>query len=462
MFSLGGFFVLSSFVFVCMGLFDVRMAHGQSAAADTVGGGSTDAYRAKLQAQLQDLENQVAQQQQILDQTKGQDVSLQRDIKILNAQIAQTQLSIKARNIAIEELSSGISQKQTTIVGLSGQMDKELESLAAIVREKNQLDTTPLMMVALSSKNLSDFFADIETFNQVNTRLQDSFIQILNTKNKTQQQQNDLENQRSQEAQLLQAQQLQKAQVQAEQGNKNKILADTKGQEKTYQTLIAQTQKSAAQIRSALFQLTGSAAIPFGKALDYANQASKATGIRPAFLLGLIREESNLGQNVGKGTWTVDMKAPRDTVPFQAITASLGLDPNAMPVSKKQSYGYGGAMGPAQFIPSTWAGYAGYAAPMYTYDKSKDRVGTLTGNTPPNPWNPEDAFMASAIYLTDNGADAQTASAEFKAAMCYLAGCGGVNNKSLQFYGRDVATYAAQYQCQIDIIKGSGGTLNCS
>ena len=119
-------------------------------------------------------------------------------------------------------------------------------------------------------------------------------------------------------------------------------------------------------------------------------------------------------------------------------------------------------MGPAQFIPSTWALYAGYAAPGYVYSPSGDRVGRLTGSHPPSPWSPEDAFMAAALYLTDSGAASQTKNGEFTAAMCYLAGCGKVNNKSLQFYGNDVAKLAVKYQCQIDILNGNSNSTSCS
>ncbi len=423
---------------------------------------STDTVRAKLQAQLKDLETQIAQQQAILDQTKGQDVSLQRDIKILSAQIQQAKLQIQARDIAMQQLNGNISQKESTISDLTQQLTSELESLGAILREKDQLDTTSLVVVALSSMSLSDFFADLDSFDQVDARLQDSFTAISNTKTITQQQRDDLQAQFDHEAALRQAQQLQQQQTASQQTQKQKLLVDTKGQEKMYQTYISQNQKTAAQIRAALFQLTGSAAIPFGTALDYANEAQKKTGIRPAFLLGIITEESNLGQNVGKGTWQVDMNPTRDAPIYKAITASLGLDANAMPVSRKQSYGWGGAMGPAQFIPSTWAMYAGYVKPDYHYDQSKDRIGKLTGNMPPNPWNPEDAFMASALLLTDDGADAQTTSAEFRAAMCYLTGCGNVNDPNLQFYGNQVADYAKNYQCQIYIIEGKPLTPECN
>ncbi len=457
-------FILSAF-FVVVG---TSRAQSSDPTADTsylpngVTTTDTDQVRAKLQAQLDDLEQQIAVQQTVLEQTKGQDVSLQRDIKILSTKIGQAKLQLKARDLVILQLGGGIAKKQQDISGLNTRLGRELESLAAILREKSQLDKKSLLDVALSSESLSDFFSDAESFNEINGKLQDSFNQISNTRQLTLQQKDDLQSKLDSEAKLRQAQQLQQLQVSSQQNQKKKILADTKGQEKAYQSLISKSQKSAAQIRAALFQLTGSAAIPFGKALDYAKEAERQTGIRPAFLLGIITEESNLGQNVGKGTYQVDMHPTRDVPLFKIITASLGLNPDSMAVSRKQSYGWGGAMGPAQFIPSTWVQYAGYVKPDYHYEQSKDRIGKRTGNTPPNPWNPEDAFMASALLLTDDGADAKTETAEFRAAMCYLAGCGNVKAPSLQFYGEQVASYAKDYQCQINILEGKPLTDECN
>ncbi len=418
---------------------------------------SVGAYKAKLQDELNQLESEIQQQQQILNQKQSQQTSLQSDIAILTAQITQAQLSIQARNIEIEQLNADIGVKDQTITSLNAQLQGELQSLAGILREEDQLDSTPLIVAILSSEDLSTFFSDLQTFNSINAGVQQSLNQIQGTTQTTQQQASVLEQQQGTETQLLQAQQLQKEQIQQQENEKNQILTTTKGQEKAYEALIAQTQQSAAQIRSALFSLTGSAAIPFGDALTYANEAEQKTGIRPAFLLGVITEESNLGANIGTGTYTVDM-SPSNIPAFLAITKSLGLDPNTLPVSKRQWYGWGGAMGPAQFIPSTWALYAGYSAPSWSYSSSGDRIGMLTGDTPPNPWNPKDAFMAAALYLTDDGAAAQTPSAEYHAAMCYLTGCANAHDPSLAFYGNSVAQFATKYQQEINIINGSSGS----
>lgn len=427
----------------------------QTATTTASGSSSVDSYRASLQAQLDAINAQIAQQQTILTQAEAQGTSLQKDIAVLSAQIKSAQLAIQARDLTIEQLTAGISDKESTITGLNGQLGDEKDSLAGILREKAELEDTSLVVAMLSSESLSDFFSDLDTFDSIDKSLQSSFAQISSTTALTQAQENDLQTQLQQESQLRQVQELQEQQVQAQQDQKNQILAETKGQEANYQKLIASNQKTAAQLRTALFQLTGSAAISFGDALTYADLAEQKTGIRPAFLLGIIKEESDLGTNVGTGSYLVDMNPTRDVPVFLAITQSLGLNPAQMPVSAKAWYGWGGAMGPAQFIPSTWALYAGYVKPDYHYDSSKDRVGALTGDTPPNPWVPKDAFMASALYLTDSGADQQTPAAEFTAAMCYLAGCGNAGNKSLQFYGNAVLCYELQYQENIDTITGS-------
>jgi len=102
------------------------------------------------------------------------------------------------------------------------------------------------------------------------------------------------------------------------------------------------------------------------------------------------------------------------------------------------SFGYGGAMGPGQFIPSTWNLYA-------------PRLQALLGR-PGNPWNISDAFLATALYVSDYGATSQTYDGEWKAAMIYFAGT--VNTK-YRFYGDNVMAIASGYADDIAAIEGN-------
>jgi len=132
------------------------------------------------------------------------------------------------------------------------------------------------------------------------------------------------------------------------------------------------------------------------------------------------------------------MKPSRDQEPFVKITEELGRDPDITPVScpmrKKDGsqLGWGGAMGPAQFIPSTWMGY-------------KDKVSAITGKSPADPWDIRDAFMAAGLLLKNNGAN-ETKDGQWKAAMRYFS---GGTNKKYRFYGDNVLTLTAKYEQDI-------------
>ena len=168
------------------------------------------------------------------------------------------------------------------------------------------------------------------------------------------------------------------------------------------------------------------------------------------------------------------MHPTRDQPVFAFITQALGLDPDKMPVSRKPSYGWGGAMGPGQFIPSTWVCYGGFintntntCTPSsgagssfwqgpWKYVVSKDRVRTLLGaSSVSNPWDARTAIMATAMLMADNGAATQTRSAERLAALRYFAGWTNAKNPAYAFYGDGVMEFAAIFQQEINQLGGS-------
>jgi len=402
--------------------------------------GNIESRRAELEAELVELEKEIDAQRIILESKQRERVSLERDVAILDAQIEKARLSIRARNITISKLERDIGGKEDTIGSLLEEMERERRSLAQLIRRKHEIDSYSMVEVILAHEDISQVFVDIDSFEFVGRALNESIKQIIETKADTEVEKQSLEEKRIEEIELRQIQELQKRRIEEREKEKATLLRVTKGEEDGYQKVLKAQEKDAAQIRAALFSLRDTAAIPFGKALELAERAYEKTGVRPAFLLGIIAEESNLGENIGTGTWTVDMHPTRDRPVFREITARLGLDPDRMPVSKKPWYGWGGAMGPAQFIPSTWILF-------------EDKVSALTGHNPPNPWDTEDAFMASALLLKDNGAAKGTYSAERLAALRYLAGWKNATKPAYAFYGDDVMALAEKYQGMIDALR---------
>lgn len=399
--------------------------------------------RTELEAELKQYEAQIEEYQNLIFGKQQEVDSLKKEIDILNAEIAKAKLEIKARTLAIKRLADEIEQKAKSIKTLEGEIKNTRDSLAEFLRRVRESDSASALELAFLYDNLSEFFGEVQSITNLQSSLQNALTKFSSLKIQEEGARDELESQKQEELELKTLQELQKKTLEARERDKQKLLKETKGKESEYQKILKEKQKNAANIRSQLFLLVGSPSIPFEKALEYANQAEHATEVRPAFLLGLITEESNLGQNVGRGNWKIDLshaRCAKQREAFLKITSELGLDPDLMPVSKKAWYGYcGGAMGPAQFMPVTWQLY-------------KNRISKVTGSNPPSPWAPRDAFVAAALLLKDNGAKTGNYNAEWTAAMKYLAGSNW-RKKAYRFYGDDVMSIAAKYQEQIDLLQ---------
>lgn len=411
---------------------------------------TTEEKEARLREELARIEREEAETQKILEAAQAQSGSLQRDITILNAKTKAAQLDIQKKNILIQTIGKDITSKTQKIKTLEERIGNGRESLAQIMRKTNEIDSYSLPEILLTEADLAEVFADVDSFDSIKVSLRDLFFDIREARAQTEDEKVQLDKKKNQELDAKMAIENEKRTIELNEKEKKELLNVSKQQERTYEQLLAEKRKKAAEIRAALFALRDTAAIPFGQALEYANEAAQRTGIRPAFLLAILTQESALGKNVGScyltdpntgagvgvksgSTIANVMKPTRDVQPFLQITKELGMDPYKTLVSCPQSIGYGGAMGPAQFIPSTWMIF-------------KDRIAKMIGVDMANPWRAKDAFMASAIYLTDLGAVAGSFTGERNAACRYYSGSACAPGSINETYGNQVISKAYNIQ----------------
>jgi membrane-bound lytic murein transglycosylase B len=404
---------------------------------------------AQLRAELAETEAEIAKWQVELQGKQKESASFERDVAILNAKIKEAQAVIRSRTIAIEKLGQEIHTRLENIDHLDAKIEKGKESLSQLLKRTNEISSFSLVEIVLSNDDLSEFLVDLDTFDSINKALHVSFSEFRAVKDQLEFEKADLQVKRNKETDQKVANETEKRKIEANEAERQHLLAVSRSQEKSYSQVIAERQARAAQIRAALFALRDSAPIPFGDALDLANATFQKTGVRPAFLLAIITQESNLGANVGTCNRPQDTKKWREIMPgpddiaaglsrrndeaaFLRITSELGLDPNSMPLSCPWGNGWGGAMGPAQFIPTTWEIYKG-------------KVAAALGISVANPWLPRDAFMASATYLGELGASAGGYTAERTAALKYYAG-GNWHKPQNAFYGDQVMNIAQDIQ----------------
>lgn len=400
---------------------------------------SVDKLKNDLRQQLEEIQNKITLYGEQIKQKEKETKTLKRDIEILEDQVQQIELEIQQTELAIKEIDLIIKEKEKEIAKFTQQIDQQKIILTEYLRTIYQYDQVSLPEIILKRQNFSDFFEEVQSLENLQAKIQIILQELQSLKNKLEDEKNILEDKKEEQNQLRSLQEIQKRSSEKRKQEKNNLLKQTKGQESLFKKLIDKAISDIGSIKNQLYLLEGvGLKMTLEEALTHAQFASSKTGVRPAFLLAVLKKESSWGTNVGTGIWRSDMHS-RDQQAFLEITKKLGLNPDKMPVSRKPSYGWGGAMGPAQFLPSTWQFY-------------EEEIATLTGHQPPNPWDIDDAFVGAALKLAKNGANQQTYEAEWKAAMIYFAGRRW-NNPFYYFYGDQVMELAKVIQEQIDLIK---------
>ena len=385
---------------------------------------------------IKQLEASIDQYTQQIQEKENKAQSLTNQISIFELQIKQIQAEIDATNLTIGQLTSAIKQKENSIALKEKEIKKQNEILAQYLRQAARNDSGSLLEFLLKNDKFSDFFSDLNYLSNVQRQIQDALATIKGLKDKLILEKENLEVDKAEQEQLKRIQSRQKTDLGNSKKQKQKLLDQTKGQEKAYQQLLSKAREDLDKIRNQPYNLAMGFKMTFEEALKSAMPAAQLTGIRAAFLMAILKIESDWGGNVGTGNWRIDMHS-RDFNAFEMITSALGLNPDSTPVSKKPYYGWGGAMGPAQFLPSTWLLYA-------------DAVANLTGHRPASPWNIEDAFTASGLMLAESGASKQTYASEVKAAKMYIAGSRWNRSLTARIYANNVMAEAARIQKDIN------------
>ena len=401
------------------------------------------------EAESEEFQKNVTQKQAEKKTLQNQIYILENKIKQLDSQIYQSNLIIKDLKLQILDTQDSIDKTSLKIKEIKG-------NLTNILQLSYENDKKSYLEIFLAEEKISDFFNELMALESLNSKTQELLGKIKGLKSDLENQKDLMVGEKDESEKAVILQELQKKEQQGIQKEKSVILEKTKGEETLYQNYLAQSEKKAAEIRARIFELIGVPKAPtFGEVYEIAKYIKSVTGVRPALLLAVMTQESNIGKNVGQcylknpetGSGIVVynsreisrvMNPQRDIPYFLEITKELGRDSYNTPVSCPMSFGWGGAMGPAQFIPDTWAN------PKYGYGQ---KVKEVTGK-PADPWNIKDAFLAAGLYLRDLGASQD----EFKAVMRYFSGYSW--SKWEESYGRSVLSIASQYEEDIKQIEG--------
>ena len=396
--------------------------------------------------QIEELQKQIEIYQNQVNEVSGQAQTLSGEVARLSSQIKKIQLEIQSLSLTISVTNDQIGVTTQQIDDAQHKIILHQKAIGRSLATLAEIDQVNLTQVLFKNKRLSDFFTNVKDVEDTQEQLKNSIIAIKDLKADLEERQEELSEKKGELAKLKSFQESQKFTLDQNKSSKDRLLKDTKGREAEYQKLVAQKKKDVERLRAEISYLI-QAGITVEDAVKYGKLAAIRAGIRPGFLLALLNMESRLGQSLGTGNWKDDMydcylrmaskattasrkatlkkRAETEKAAFFAIINELGLDANTVKVSAEPNYGCGGAMGPAQFIASTWRAY-------------ESTVSQLTGHSPPNPWNIEDAFTAAAVKLARGGATSQSRAGEIAAAKAYISGSAQCTQAICNYYANTI------------------------
>src|SRR3989338_6938015 len=249
--------------------------------------------------QIEELQKQIEEYQNQVDSARTKSSTLESEIARLNAEINQVQLEIRALNLSINKTTAEVRETEGQISDTEQQMAKHRNALAQYIKLAYENDQRTLTEILLNNDSISDFFNELNNISATQDNLQLTIKDIKDLKAALEEHQNQLEDKRNELEQTKRLQELEQSSLDSSKTKQGKLLKDTKGQESKYQELVKKSQKDIEALRAQISYLVQNG-VTAEEAVKFAQLAAIRTGIRPAYLLAELEQESALGSNVGK------------------------------------------------------------------------------------------------------------------------------------------------------------------
>jgi murein DD-endopeptidase MepM/ murein hydrolase activator NlpD len=207
--------------------------------------------------QLEALKAEIAQYQKQLNALGSKKTTLQSAInelalsqKQLSTQIKATENKIRSANLRIQELSLSISDKETAIA-------EDQIAIAKALRTMAEGEEPPLIIRVISADSLGEAWQEADELVQFNEALQDNIASLRTIRTELSTNRDAVQQKKNELLALQRDLNVQKRSVDANKATQQKLLADTRNQESTYQQLIAQKQAAEKSFEQELIALQG-------------------------------------------------------------------------------------------------------------------------------------------------------------------------------------------------------------
>lgn len=206
-------------------------------------------------AQIETINKEIVQFEKELTVVGEKKQTLQSAVNTLDLSVKQTQAKVKSKQSQISTTELEIQQLGGQIASKEELIRMESQAIAETIRALNETTTGSMVELVLANDSVADVWDDTESVMTIQESMHSHVLSLLSAKqilsenkDKTEDKRSELVEQKSELASEEQSLSVKKK----EQTN---LLTQTKSQESTYQSLLAQKKASKAQFEAALTDL---------------------------------------------------------------------------------------------------------------------------------------------------------------------------------------------------------------
>ncbi len=358
---------------------------------------SDEEYNKILEICDKEIEEEKKKLKEISKESRG----IKGEIDRLDRENRISQAYINRKTARANRLKRNINETLADIGRLKEDLDNVKKALKRLIFQRNQIEGNTIIEALMSNKTLSEFFADVDMGAFLEKRIAEKVEKIKREKEDLEELIEELEEKESVERRLAYEKSLELQKIKRNKAYKATLLKAVKKKEGGIKKIIDAKEKAKLAILRKKFTLASGEKVTFGEAYNIINPYKEQLGLDPAFVLAVLFQESGWGGKIGGniGQCFYNQKNPcgknkvmsSSQVPsFLTIMKGLGKNPATQKVSCPicRDGSYGGAMGPAQFMPKTWMSVRNEAAKII--GKKPEQM---------SPFVNHDAFIASGVYL---------------------------------------------------------------
>lgn len=203
---------------------------------------ATEALEKQIQEKSKVLE-QIELQKQVLEkgleQISTQGTSLKTEIKKIDTNLNQLELSTKQSGVKIEQLGLELQNLTSELSGARKSISLKKEAIKELMREMQKRGEDDILQIILKNKTLSENVAELQEIKTISFKLNEGILELENLQQEIIDHQNNIVSVKKNKEVEYVTLSARKSIIAEEKQEKQKILTQTKQQEKLFQEQLS-------------------------------------------------------------------------------------------------------------------------------------------------------------------------------------------------------------------------------